>query len=88
MPRCACSGASTPPPRRSPRSIWRRGLFDRFSFDLIYARPGQSCAAWEAELERALHHADGHLSVYQLTIEPGTRFELLAAHRSAPHACR
>ena len=52
-------------------------LFERFSFDLIYARPGQSCAAWEAELERALHHADGHLSVYQLTIEPGTRFELL-----------
>ena len=52
-------------------------LFERFSFDLIYARPGQTCAAWEAELDRALDHADGHLSVYQLTIEPGTRFELL-----------
>ena len=52
-------------------------LFERFSFDLIYARPGQTCAAWEAELDRALRHADGHLSVYQLTIEPGTRFELL-----------
>ena len=52
-------------------------LFPRFSFDLIYARPGQTPAAWQAELDRALRHADGHLSVYQLTIEPGTRFELL-----------
>jgi oxygen-independent coproporphyrinogen-3 oxidase len=52
-------------------------LFPRFSFDLIYARPGQTPAAWQAELDRALDHADGHLSVYQLTIEPGTRFELL-----------
>lgn len=54
--------------------------FARFSFDLIYARPGQSVAAWRAELKRALDHADGHLSVYQLTIEPGTRFHLL--HRT------
>jgi putative oxygen-independent coproporphyrinogen III oxidase len=52
-------------------------LFDRFSFDLIYGRPGQTAAAWGAELTRALGHADGHLSVYQLTIEPGTRFALL-----------
>jgi oxygen-independent coproporphyrinogen-3 oxidase len=52
-------------------------LFPRFSFDLIYARPGQTAAAWQAELDRALDHADGHLSAYQLTIEPGTRFELL-----------
>jgi oxygen-independent coproporphyrinogen-3 oxidase len=52
-------------------------LFERFSFDLIYARPGQTPAAWRAELDRALDHADGHLSAYQLTIEPGTRFELL-----------
>jgi oxygen-independent coproporphyrinogen-3 oxidase len=52
-------------------------LFDRFSFDLIYGRPGQTTADWAAELTRALGHADGHLSVYQLTIEPGTRFELL-----------
>ena len=50
------------------------GLFPRFSFDLIYARPGQSVAAWKAELHRALDHAGNHLSVYQLTIEPGTRF--------------
>jgi len=48
--------------------------FDRFSFDLIYARPGQTVAAWEAELTRALDHAVGHLSVYQLTIEEGTAF--------------
>ncbi len=48
--------------------------FDRFSFDLIYARPGQTVAAWEAELTRALDYAVGHLSVYQLTIEEGTAF--------------
>ncbi|HYD66345.1 radical SAM family heme chaperone HemW [Azospirillum sp.] len=48
--------------------------FDRFSFDLIYARPGQTVAAWEAELKRALDYAVGHLSVYQLTIEEGTAF--------------
>jgi coproporphyrinogen III oxidase-like Fe-S oxidoreductase len=53
------------------------GLFARFSFDLIYGRPGQTPAGWAAELTRALAHADGHLSLYQLTIEPGTRFELL-----------
>ncbi len=54
-------------------------LFPRWSFDLIYARPGQSVAAWEAELRRALCHVGGHLSAYQLTIEPGTRFHALHA---------
>jgi oxygen-independent coproporphyrinogen-3 oxidase len=49
-------------------------LFQRFSFDLIYARPGQTAAAWAAELAHALRFVGGHLSVYQLTIEPGTRF--------------
>jgi putative oxygen-independent coproporphyrinogen III oxidase len=53
------------------------GLFARFSFDLMYGRPGQTLAGWAAELNGALAHADGHLSLYQLTIEPGTRFELL-----------
>jgi putative oxygen-independent coproporphyrinogen III oxidase len=53
-------------------------LFGRFSFDLIYARPDQTPAAWASELERALRHAGGHLSAYQLTVEPGTRFDLLA----------
>lgn len=52
-----------------------RDLFPRLSFDLIYARPGQSEAAWRAELARALEHAADHLSVYQLTIEPGTAFQ-------------
>jgi len=48
--------------------------FARVNFDLIYARPGQSLAQWEAELARALALGTGHLSLYQLTIEPGTRF--------------
>ncbi|NBB82741.1 MAG: coproporphyrinogen III oxidase, partial [Alphaproteobacteria bacterium] len=52
-----------------------RRHFDRLSFDLIYARPGQTPAAWADELGRALDHAVGHLSVYQLTIERGTAFE-------------
>ncbi len=51
--------------------------FARVSFDLIYALPGQSAAAWEADLARALSFGTGHLSLYQLTIEPGTRFETL-----------
>jgi oxygen-independent coproporphyrinogen-3 oxidase len=51
--------------------------FDRVSFDLIYALPGQSLGDWEAELGRALSLGTGHLSLYQLTIEPGTRFETL-----------
>jgi putative oxygen-independent coproporphyrinogen III oxidase len=51
-----------------------RRNFERFSFDLIYARPGQTVAAWEAELARALDLAGEHLSVYQLTIEAGTAF--------------
>lgn len=51
--------------------------FARVSFDLIYARPGQSEADWDAELSRALGFGTEHLSLYQLTIEPGTRFETL-----------
>ena len=49
-------------------------VFPRVSIDLIYARPGQTAAQWEAELARALATGTGHLSLYQLTIEPGTRF--------------
>ncbi|MBV8538844.1 MAG: radical SAM protein, partial [Alphaproteobacteria bacterium] len=48
--------------------------FERYSFDLIYARPGQSVEAWTRELREALALAGDHLSVYQLTIEPGTAF--------------
>ncbi len=54
-----------------------RRLFPRVSFDLIYARPEQSVAAWQAELRQALALAADHLSLYQLTIEPGTAFEAL-----------
>ena len=54
-----------------------RRIFPRLSFDLIYARPGQTLSAWQAELDRALALAADHLSLYQLTIEPGTAFEAL-----------
>jgi len=53
--------------------------FDRVNFDLIYALPGQSDRAWAAQLDRALGFGTGHLSLYQLTIEPGTRFAAMAA---------
>ena len=52
-------------------------IFPRYSFDLIYARPGQSEAAWRAELAEAMTLAGEHLSLYQLTIEPDTIFERL-----------
>jgi len=48
--------------------------FDRFSFDLIYARPNQTAQMWQEELNEALDLAVGHLSLYQLTIEQGTPF--------------
>lgn len=53
--------------------------FPRVSLDLIHSRPGQTPDAWHAELARALAFGTGHLSAYQLTIEPGTRFATLAA---------
>lgn len=52
-------------------------LFKRVSFDLIYARPEHTPEVWEAELKRALGFGTSHLSLYQLTIEPGTRFATL-----------
>ena len=51
-----------------------RNTFDRYSFDLIYARPNQTPQAWETELREAMNYAGGHLSLYQLTIEKGTPF--------------
>ena len=48
--------------------------FNRVSFDLIYALPGQTMEQWQAQLARALSFGTGHLSLYQLTIEPGTKF--------------
>ncbi|WEF24433.1 radical SAM family heme chaperone HemW [Paracoccus sp. S3-43] len=56
-----------------------RSCFGRVSFDLIYARQGQTRDAWRAELGRALAMAVDHLSLYQLTIEPGTAFGARAA---------
>ena len=50
------------------------GQFSRVNLDLIYARPGQTLAAWESELAQAVALGARHLSVYQLTIEPGTQF--------------
>ncbi|MDH4986473.1 radical SAM family heme chaperone HemW [Aminobacter anthyllidis] len=51
-----------------------REIFPRLSFDLIYARPGQKPDEWAAELKQAIGYAVDHLSLYQLTIEEGTRF--------------
>lgn len=56
-----------------------RAIFERYSFDLIYARPGQTPDAWAAELKRAIAEAGEHLSLYQLTIEPDTPFAALRA---------
>jgi oxygen-independent coproporphyrinogen-3 oxidase len=60
-----------------------RDTFPRFSFDLIYARPGQTLEAWDAELAEALSLAGEHLSLYQLTIEAGTAFGNRAARGEA-----
>ena len=56
-----------------------RRIFARYSFDLIYARPGQTLPEWRAELMSAISQAAEHLSLYQLTIEPGTPFAALHA---------
>jgi len=59
--------------------------FARVSFDLIYALPGESEAEWSATLDRALAKGTSHLSLYQLTIEPGTRFaSMVAKHEFEP----
>jgi oxygen-independent coproporphyrinogen-3 oxidase len=56
-----------------------RSCFDRYSFDLIYARPRQTPQQWADELKRAIAEAAEHLSLYQLTIEPDTPFAALHA---------
>jgi oxygen-independent coproporphyrinogen-3 oxidase len=71
------------------RRAIERGLavFSRLSFDLIYARPGQTAAAWRIELREALRLGASHVSLYQLTIEPRTAFERAVARgRWAPPA--
>ena len=70
----------------SAREGWRaleiaERNFRRVSFDLIYALPGDSEAAWAATLAQALSLGTSHLSLYQLTIEPGTRFASMVARR-------
>ncbi|MDZ5697281.1 radical SAM family heme chaperone HemW [Chelativorans sp. M5D2P16] len=67
-----------------------REIFPRLSFDLIYARPGQTVEAWRAELEGAIGHAADHLSLYQLTLEDGTPFYALhkAGRLAVPDADR
>jgi putative oxygen-independent coproporphyrinogen III oxidase len=55
-------------------------IFPRVSFDLIYARPGQTIDDWRSELAVALGEQQGHMSLYQLTVEPGTAFASLAAN--------
>jgi oxygen-independent coproporphyrinogen-3 oxidase len=57
-----------------------RSAFERYSFDLIYARPGQTPAMWETELRQAIGEAAEHLSLYQLTVEPETPF--FALHKA------
>ncbi|MET0373578.1 MAG: radical SAM family heme chaperone HemW [Rhizorhabdus sp.] len=61
-----------------------QAAFARVSFDLIYARPDQSRDAWRAELARALSFGTEHLSLYQLTIEPGTQFAARYAKGDLP----
>lgn len=55
--------------------------FNRVNIDLIYARPDQTAEQWQAELERVLSFGTDHMSLYQLTIEPGTRFETMVRTR-------
>jgi oxygen-independent coproporphyrinogen-3 oxidase len=61
-----------------------RAAFERYSFDLIYARPQQTPQAWTAELKRALAEAAEHLSLYQLTVEADTPFAALHAAGKLP----
>ncbi len=65
-----------------------REIFPRLSFDLIYARPGQTVDGWASELEQAIGYAADHLSLYQLTIEEGTPFFALhqAGKLAVPNA--
>ncbi|KRB85852.1 coproporphyrinogen III oxidase [Sphingomonas sp. Root710] len=61
-----------------------QAVFARVSFDLIYARPGQTPESWRDELARALSFGTEHLSLYQLTIEPGTQFAARFAKGELP----
>ena len=58
-----------------------QGAVDRVSFDLIYALPGDDEVSWSRDLDRAISLGTEHLSLYELTIEPGTRFATMVAKR-------
>ena len=74
MMRYPSSGAPMTPPRRARAVVDALEHFRRNSFDLIYGLPGQTEASWRKELAEALTLVGGHVSVYQLGIEPGTDF--------------
>ena len=76
----------------SAREGWRaleiaQRNFRRVSFDLIYALPGDGEESWSATLAQALSLGTTHLSLYQLTIEPGTRFATMVAKRQFEPLC-
>ena len=79
----ASPSSAAPIRRRRASARWtrRKARFDRVSFDLIYALPGDDEASWSRDLDRALSLGTEHLSLYQLTIEPGTRFATMVAKR-------
>ena len=73
-------GGGTPslmPPAKVDALDVAQSEFDRVNIDLIYARPDQTAVEWERELARAIGLGADHMSLYQLTIEPGTRFATL-----------
>ena len=74
MPRCSSSAAPHDVAQGLAALEVAQATSPRVSLDLISARPGQTAGAWEAELARALGFGTEHLSLYQLTIEAGTRF--------------
>ena len=87
-PRCPALGRTHSVAEARAAILLSRDIFDRFSFDLIYARPEQSPDAWQDELQSALDLTRGHLSAYQLTIEAGTPFFLAQARGRAGPARR
>src|SRR3954469_10443419 len=77
----------------SAREGWRaleiaQKRFRRVSFDLIYALPGETEASWSATLAQSLSLGTSHLSLYQLTIEPGTRFASMVAKHASSRSIR
>ena len=85
---CACWGASTASMKHSPPIAWRR-RFSRARPSTSFMRgPARPTEAWAAELSQALAEQQGHMSLYQLTIEPDTAFARLQGGRKARSAGR